>query len=83
MEQRVHVTAVEVTGDHRLRLGFEDGAVGEVDFSGWDWRGVFEPLADAGRKRARTSSSSPWRSMISVGVPMTWQPVTTKKRPAS
>ena len=42
----VHVTAVEVVGDHRLRLTFEDGVVGEVDLSGWDWRGVFEPLAD-------------------------------------
>ena len=35
-----------VVGDHRLRLVFEDGASGEVDASGWEWRGVFEPLSD-------------------------------------
>ena len=46
MNELVHVTAVEVVGDHRLRLAFEDGAMGEVDFSGWAWRGVFEALAD-------------------------------------
>jgi hypothetical protein len=42
----IHVTAVEVVGDHRLTLTFEDGASGELDFSDWDWRGVFEPLRD-------------------------------------
>ena len=42
----VHVTAVEVVGAHRLRLAFEDGAEGEVDLAEWQWRGVFEPLAD-------------------------------------
>ena len=46
MPDLVHVTAVEVVGDHRLRLRFEDGADGEVDLSDWEWRGVFEPLAD-------------------------------------
>ena len=40
------VTDVEVAGDHRLRLRFDDGVSGEVDASGWDWRGVFEALAD-------------------------------------
>jgi hypothetical protein len=42
----VHVTDVETLGDHRLRLCFEDGAEGELDFSGRVWRGVFEQLAD-------------------------------------
>jgi uncharacterized protein DUF2442 len=42
----VHVTAVEVVGEHRLRLTFEDGVDGEVDLSSWEWQGVFEPLAD-------------------------------------
>jgi hypothetical protein len=42
----VHVTSVEVVGDHRLRLTFEDGAGGEVDLSTFEWRGVFDPLAD-------------------------------------
>jgi Protein of unknown function (DUF2442) len=42
----VHVTDVETLGDHRLRLRFEDGAEGELDFSDRVWRGIFEPLAD-------------------------------------
>lgn len=46
MDELLDVTAVEVIGDHRLRLAFEDGTVGEVDFSGHRWRGVFEPHAD-------------------------------------
>jgi hypothetical protein len=31
---------------YRLRLTFEDGTVGDVDFSGREWRGVFGPLRD-------------------------------------
>lgn len=46
VEQLVDVTAVDVVGDHRLRLTFEDGTVGEVAFVGREWRGVFEPLRD-------------------------------------
>ena len=46
VEKLVDVTAVEVIGDHRLRVSFEDGLSGVVDFSGREWRGVFEPLAD-------------------------------------
>jgi Protein of unknown function (DUF2442) len=46
MTELVHVTAVKVVGDHRLRLAFEDGAEGEIDLSSWRWRGVFEPLED-------------------------------------
>ena len=42
----VHVNRVEVVGVHRLRLGFEDGTEGEIDFSTLAWRGVFEPLRD-------------------------------------
>lgn len=44
VEELVDVTGVEVIGDHRLRLTFEDGTVGDVDFSGREWGGVFEPL---------------------------------------
>jgi hypothetical protein len=47
MEQLVDVTAVEVIGDHRLRLTFADGIVGDVDFRGDEWTGVLAPLADA------------------------------------
>jgi Protein of unknown function (DUF2442) len=46
MEQLVDITAVEVIGDYRLRLTFADGTVGDVDFAGREWRGVFEPLTD-------------------------------------
>ena len=42
----IHVTAAEVIGNHRLRLTFEDGTVGDVDFSDRDWLGVFAPLRD-------------------------------------
>ena len=45
----VHVTGVEVIGDHRLRLTFEDGAVGDIAFGDHEWRGVFEPLRDPAR----------------------------------
>jgi len=40
----VDVTEVRVVGEHRLHLHFGDGATGELDFKGWNWRGVFAPL---------------------------------------
>jgi hypothetical protein len=40
------VTEVEVIGDHRLRVAFDDGLRGEIDASQWTWRGVFQPLRD-------------------------------------
>ena len=46
MEKIVHVTHVQSAGGHRLRLDFDDGSSGELDFSGEDWSGVFVPLAD-------------------------------------
>lgn len=46
VEQLVDVIAVEVVGDYRLRLTFEDGTVGDVDFADREWSGVFEPLRD-------------------------------------
>ena len=42
----VHITDVEVLGDHELRLTFEDGIVGDVAFEDAEWRGVFEQLRD-------------------------------------
>jgi Protein of unknown function (DUF2442) len=42
----IHVTAVDVVGEHCLQLAFEDGVKGELDLSTWHWHGVFEPLAD-------------------------------------
>ena len=43
------VTAVEVVGEHELRLTFDDGTVGDVSFSDRQWTGVFEPLRDPAR----------------------------------
>jgi Protein of unknown function (DUF2442). len=40
------VVGVAVIGDYRLRLLFDDGTAGDVDFSLMDWKGVFEPLRD-------------------------------------
>jgi hypothetical protein len=45
----IHVTGVTVVGDHRLRLLFEDGTVGDVSFGDAEWTGVFEPLRDPAR----------------------------------
>lgn len=42
----VRTTEVEVIGDHRLRVSFNDGAEGDVDFSRHRWTGVFAPLKD-------------------------------------
>jgi hypothetical protein len=42
----VDITAVEIVGDYRLRLTFEDGTIGDVSFTDREWRGVFEPLRD-------------------------------------
>jgi Protein of unknown function (DUF2442) len=46
MSDLARVTDVKVVGNHRLRLRFDDGVSGEIDASGWEWRGVFEALAD-------------------------------------
>ncbi len=40
------VTAVQVIGDYRLRLTFDDGVVGDVAFENEEWTGVFEPFHD-------------------------------------
>jgi Protein of unknown function (DUF2442) len=48
VEQLHDVAAVEVVGDFRLRLTFDDGTAGEVDFTEHVWRGVLEPLGDPG-----------------------------------
>jgi hypothetical protein len=45
MPEPLHdVIRVDVVGDHRLRVVFDDGAEGEIDASGWEWYGVFAPL---------------------------------------
>jgi len=40
VEQLHDVVGVEVSGVYRLRLTFDDGTVGEVDFAGREWRGA-------------------------------------------
>lgn len=40
------VAGVAVVGNYRLRLIFDDGTIGDVDFSEDEWAGVFEPLRD-------------------------------------
>jgi Protein of unknown function (DUF2442) len=40
------IVEVEIVGEHRLRLAFDDGVSGELDASHWDWSGIFEPLRD-------------------------------------
>ena len=42
----LHVTGVAVNGDHKLRLLYEDGTVGDISFTDHNWSGVFEPLRD-------------------------------------
>lgn len=42
----VHIKGVVVIGDHRVRLLFEDGTVGDVSFADHDWPGVLAPLRD-------------------------------------
>ncbi|MBA2523308.1 MAG: DUF2442 domain-containing protein [Solirubrobacterales bacterium] len=46
MPQIIHPVEAQVIGEHRVRIRFEDGAEGELDFSGFSWRGVFAPLKD-------------------------------------
>jgi len=46
MGQLHDIAGVEVSSEYGLRLTFDDGTVGEVDFAGREWRGVFEPLVD-------------------------------------
>lgn len=45
----VRITGVAVVGDHKLRLLFEDGTVGDVSFADDSWNGVFAPLRDPAR----------------------------------
>ncbi len=46
MAKLAAIVGVAVVGDYRLRLLFDDGTVGDVDFTSRQWTGVFEPLRD-------------------------------------
>ena len=48
MEKLIRPVTVEVIGEHKLRVTFKNGFVGDIDFTGRQWRGVSEPLADPG-----------------------------------
>ncbi len=41
------VIGVAVMGDHKVRLLFDDGTVGDVSFVGHEWPGILAPLRDA------------------------------------
>jgi hypothetical protein len=46
VDELVDMTAVEVVGDHTLRLTFADGTAGDVEFAAHERRGVLKPLRD-------------------------------------
>jgi hypothetical protein len=39
------VVEIDVVGEHRLRVAFDDGARGEIDASGWRGAGSSSPCA--------------------------------------
>lgn len=41
-----HVIQAEYLGEHRIRVTFDDGTTGTVDFRPWLHGPVFEPLKD-------------------------------------
>ena len=54
------ITAVDVIGDHALRLTFDDGIVGDVAFDDAEWPGVLAPLRDSASSRKCSSTSARW-----------------------
>lgn len=46
MPKLAAIVGVALVGEYRLRLLFDDGTVGDVDFSSMKWTGVLEPLSD-------------------------------------
>jgi hypothetical protein len=49
MYKLVAPVAVEVIGEHKLRVTFKDGLVGDIDFAGRHWRRV-SALAEMGMR---------------------------------
>lgn len=81
----MHITGVEVIGDHELRLTFEDGTVGEIAFDDREWRGVFEPLRDP-RRFAEVSVDEQLGTIVwPGGLDMAPEPLyaEARKQPAS
>lgn len=46
LDSFAYILEVEVIGPHSLRLTFEDGTVGDIDFTDEDWHGALAPLRD-------------------------------------
>ena len=70
----IDVTGVEVIGDHKLRLTFEDGVVGDIAFDDTEWQGVFEPLRDP-KRFARVSIEGPTIVWPDDGLDMAPEPL--------
>jgi len=75
----VPIVGVEVIGEHRLRLAFRDGVVGDVDFSDHDWTGVFEPLRDP-RRFAQIAIEGPTIVWPNDGLDMAPEPLYERAR---
>lgn len=82
IEPLADITEVEVIGDYRPRLTFEDGTVGDVDFTG---RGVARRLRTASRSpvlRTRGSRTPEAGTLIwPDGVDMAPEPLYAEARP--
>jgi Protein of unknown function (DUF2442) len=72
----IHVTGVEVIGEHDLRLTFEDGTVGDVGFGEDEWTGVFEPLRDPARfaKVQVEAGTQGWHHQHGMTLTSSWRP---------
>jgi hypothetical protein len=46
LDSFAYVVGVEVIGPQSVRLTFEDGTIGDVDFTGEDWQAILAPLGD-------------------------------------
>ncbi len=75
VEQPHDVIGVEISGEYRLRLTFDDGTVGEVDLTGREWRGVFEPLRDPHHFARVTVDSEAGRIIWPNGADMAPEPL--------
>ena len=73
MDKLVAPIAVEVIGEHKLRVTFKDGLVGDIDFTGRHWRGVSEPLADPAFF-AQAAASTPRYAPSHGPTASTWRP---------
>jgi hypothetical protein len=76
----VDVTGVEVIGKHRLRLTFEDGTVGDVDFSEREWQCVRAAARDPAYLARVTVDPEAGRITWPNGVDMAPEPLYAEAR---